>query len=103
MKITPLNPPSEREREALTILQEECSEVIKEVSKILRFGWDSHHPNDPSTTNRNLLEEEVGQLSRMIRFMKENDYLDNGNMARASEKKVEKLKKYSSLYDTDTQ
>ena len=102
MKITPLNPPTEREREALTILQEECAEVIKEVSKIMRFGWDSHHPDDPVTTNRRLLEVEVGQLQHMI------DYLSTGInalrwtvMHEANGDKAKKLQRYSSLYDSE--
>jgi hypothetical protein len=99
MKITPLNPPTEREREALTILQEECAEVIKEVSKILRFGWDSYHPKDPSTTNRNLLEEEVGQLRHMIDYLIDKGALNPFTLEDAADVKVDKLRRYSSLYD----
>jgi hypothetical protein len=102
MKITPLNPPTEREREALTILQEECAEVIKEVSKILRFGWDSYHPKDPSTTNRNLLEVEVGQLRHMINYlMDETMSLSQSAIEGAACEKVNKLMKYSGLYDEE--
>jgi NTP pyrophosphatase (non-canonical NTP hydrolase) len=99
MKITPLNPPTEREREALTILQEECAEVIKEVSKILRFGWDSYHPADPSTTNRSLLTEEVGQLKLMIEYLTGHNFLNEQDVWAAAMRKITKLEKYSSLYD----
>lgn len=40
--------PAEAER--LEMLIEECSEVIKEASKVLRHGWDSYHPDDPRKT-----------------------------------------------------
>jgi hypothetical protein len=100
MKITPLNPPTDVEREALTILQEECAEVIKEVSKILRFGWDSYHPKDPTTTNRMLFQEEVGQLQHMIwylQFMTKS--IDQWALLEASDRKEGKLFRYSGLYD----
>jgi predicted metallo-beta-lactamase superfamily hydrolase len=102
MIIKPLNPPTEREREALTILQEEASEVIKEVSKILRFGWDSHHPNFPDNTNRKCLEEEIGQLEHMIFFLKHTTQsLNPENIADARLHKVHKLERYSSLYEPE--
>jgi hypothetical protein len=101
VKITPLNPPTEREREALTILQEECAEVIKEVSKILRFGWDSYHPADPSTTNRMLLTEEMGQLEHMIGYLKSRGAVSDHHLNEASWRKMAKLEKYSGLYDAE--
>jgi hypothetical protein len=37
-------------------LIEECSELIKVLSKGMRFGWDNHHPKRKST---NLEEAEM--------------------------------------------
>ena len=34
-----------REEHLLTILSEECAEVIKDVSKALRFGLDDYPPD----------------------------------------------------------
>ncbi len=34
---------NEKQREILVITQEECAEVIQEVSKIFRFGIDNQH------------------------------------------------------------
>ena len=45
--------PAEAER--LAMLAEECGEVIQMVGKILRHGYDSYHPADPNTTNKQLL------------------------------------------------
>lgn len=36
-----------RERLLLTRVIEECAEVIQACTKILRFGPDDHHPDDP--------------------------------------------------------
>lgn len=52
--------PAQAER--LAMLAEECGEVIQIIGKILRHGYDSHHPNDPRTTNRELLGRELTDL-----------------------------------------
>jgi len=52
--------PAEAER--LAMLAEECGEVIQVIGKILRHGYDSYHPADPSTTNRQLLGRELTDL-----------------------------------------
>ena len=49
------------EIERLALLAEECGEVIQAVGKILRHGYESTHP-DGGATNRELLEEELGDL-----------------------------------------
>ncbi len=50
----------------LIMLMEEASEVIKCVSKILRFGWEDYHPRDPlKRTNRALLSSELTDFSVM--------------------------------------
>jgi len=58
---------SEEDLGILTNLAEECCEVQKVVSKIIRFGWDSHHPDDPDRTpNIIRLAHEVGNVLAMI-------------------------------------
>lgn len=52
--------PAQAER--LAMLAEECGEVIHIVGKILRHGYDSYHPNDPTTTNRTMLGRELTDL-----------------------------------------
>lgn len=52
--------PAEAER--LAMLAEECGEVIQVIGKILRHGYDSFHPADPSVTNRDLLGRELTDL-----------------------------------------
>ena len=46
----------------LAMLAEECAEVIQIVGKILRHGYDSYHPADPETTNRDLLAKELTDI-----------------------------------------
>ena len=59
--IAPVVSPAQMER--LTFLIEECSEVIKEATKIMRFGFDSFHPDDPQReTNRYRLMREMADL-----------------------------------------
>lgn len=49
--------------ERLAILIEECSEVQQIACKILRHGYDSKNPLiDDSLTNRQLLQNEMGDL-----------------------------------------
>lgn len=57
---------SEAEAERLAVLAEECAEVIKAISKILRHGYESVNPHAldsgdrPPETNRSALERELG-------------------------------------------
>lgn len=58
---------SEEELGILTNLAEECAEVQQMVSKIIRFGWDSYHPQDTNKTpNIVRLANEVGNLLAML-------------------------------------
>lgn len=64
MKIT------EEDLGILTNLAEEAAEVQQMVSKIIRFGWDSHHPDDPEKTiNTVRLAREVGNFMAMLDFL----------------------------------
>jgi NTP pyrophosphatase (non-canonical NTP hydrolase) len=84
-------------KEILDITQEECAEVVVAVSKISRFGIDNLKPGKPKT-NREHLEEEVGDLLAMVDLMIEHNIIDNDsiNIARAAKK--DKLKKWSNIY-----
>lgn len=62
--------PAELER--LSILAEECGEVIKEVNKIIRHGYEDYSPfDDTKTPNREKLENEIGDLTFIVNFMNE--------------------------------
>ena len=86
-----------KQKEALDILQEECAEVIQAVSKISRFGLDNLKPGKPKT-NREHLEEELGDLVAMIDILTRNGIVDSANIEMAATAKIEKLKKWSKIF-----
>jgi NTP pyrophosphatase (non-canonical NTP hydrolase) len=85
-------------KEALGILQEECAEVIVEVSKIRRFGLDelSWHTN---LSHRSTLEMEVGDMLAMVDILIEQGIIDQDKLNLAKSNKIEKLKKWTSIYE----
>jgi NTP pyrophosphatase (non-canonical NTP hydrolase) len=86
-----------REKEVMDILQEECAEVIQAISKISRFGLDNFKPGKPKT-NREHLEEELGDLYAMIEILQEMDIVSWTKIEKAADAKREKLKKWSNIF-----
>jgi NTP pyrophosphatase (non-canonical NTP hydrolase) len=90
----------EDNNEVMDILQEEAAEVIQAVSKIRRFGIDNakagHHQ-----TNREHLEEELGDLLAMIDILQINGIVSWGCLHTAKRAKIEKLKKWSNIPNLD--
>jgi NTP pyrophosphatase (non-canonical NTP hydrolase) len=84
-------------REALLITQEECAEVTQAISKVFRFGFDTRWPDDKSPSNRDKLEEEIGDLLTMIDILVEKCILSDNNINQARINKKEKLKKWSDI------
>jgi NTP pyrophosphatase (non-canonical NTP hydrolase) len=84
-------------KEILDITQEECAEVVVAVSKISRFGLDNYKPGKPKT-NRQHLEEEVGDLLAMVDLMLEHNVIDLDSVELARVAKKEKLKLWSNIY-----
>jgi NTP pyrophosphatase (non-canonical NTP hydrolase) len=84
-------------KETLDILQEECAEVIQAVSKISRFGLDNLKPGKPKT-NKEHLEEELGDLLAMIDILCGNGVVELDNLRAAKLAKIEKLKKWSNIF-----
>ncbi len=80
----------------MDILQEEAAEVIQAVSKIRRFGMDNAKYGT-GQTNKEHLEEEIGDLLAMIDILLINDMVNWGNLHRAKRAKIEKLKKWSNI------
>jgi NTP pyrophosphatase (non-canonical NTP hydrolase) len=91
---------NEKNREALVILQEECAEVIQAVSKCYRFGLDNSHKS--GLTQRANLELEVGDMLALVDILVDQGVIDLNNLQTAKLNKVEKLKKWSSLYETES-
>jgi NTP pyrophosphatase (non-canonical NTP hydrolase) len=85
-------------KEVMDITQEECAEVIQAISKISRFGLDNLKPGKPKT-NREHLEEELGDLYAMINILQEMDIVSWDAIEKAAEAKKEKLKLWSTIYE----
>jgi NTP pyrophosphatase (non-canonical NTP hydrolase) len=88
---------NEDTREIILILSEECAEVAKEVSKIMRFGPDQIKPGKDKT-NIQVLEEELGDLLAMIELLVDKDIgVTTEGLELAKKAKFEKLKKWSNI------
>jgi NTP pyrophosphatase (non-canonical NTP hydrolase) len=88
---------NEQVQEILDILQEECAEVIVEVSKCRRFGADSLHYKT-GITHREMLEQEIGDLLAMVDLLEQHGVITRLGLAAARERKLEKLKIWSNIF-----
>lgn len=85
--------------EALGILQEECAEVIVEVSKIRRFGLDSvHYKSEMQHTHRTMLEIEIGDVLALVDILMDRGLVDQTRLDQYKQNKKEKLKQWSNIY-----
>lgn len=77
--------------QVMSVLQEECAEVIQAVSKINRFGLDNEWNG---VTNKQSLITEIGDvLAIIIVLMEETDInISRADIDAAIEKKINKLK-----------
>jgi len=89
-----------RIQEILDILQEECAEVIQEVSKCRRFGIDSQHykTNGP---HREMLEQELGDVMAMMKLLIDEGVISADVLETAAERKIEKLHQWSNIFRKD--
>ena len=87
----------QRTKEVMDILQEECAEVVQEISKIFRFGIDNQHKD--GIKHQEKLEMEVGDLLCMIGLMTAHRLIRPEQVELAVTNKQDKLKKWSKIYD----
>lgn len=90
--------------ERLALLAEECGEVIQAVGKILRHGYDSHHPHHYKPgTNRQQLEHELGDLIGTIGFLAQAGDIDENAMVDHAEGMADRKRPWlhhqADLYD----
>lgn len=84
----------------LTCLSEECAEIQQLVGKSLRFGLDSHHPQDENQVQNHIkLVQELNDLFAIVQMLDEDGvYPDipvwNEDMIKA---KVEKVKHFMKI------
>lgn len=60
--------PAQAER--LEMLAEEAAEIVQACTKILRHGYENHHPEDPGENNRERLEEEIMDVHAVLGMMR---------------------------------
>ncbi|CAA2409928.1 nucleoside triphosphate pyrophosphohydrolase [Xanthomonas phage Bosa] len=91
MSNNPFNGLTDDQAERLACLAEEGCEVGQSVTKILRHGLYSHHPDFPMTTNKDLLEKELGDLLAVQEMMVEAGDLDVLAIRRHADQKRKNL------------
>ena len=75
-------------KETLTILSEECAEVIQANSKLIRFGpYDEKHVAE--------LEQELADVMAIVIILEYYGYVKMENIKEGIIPKLTKLKKYS--------
>ena len=84
-------------KEIFDITQEECAEVVVAISKISRFGIDNLKPGK-SKTNRQHLEEELGDLQCMINILIEKGIVSKAAIDEAERAKHTKLEQWSTIF-----
>lgn len=91
---------NKQQEEILTILQEECAELIQMVSKCRRFGIDEQHLK-AQQPNRQRLTEEIGDVLAMINLCINNKIVNQTDVIVAQENKFKKLKEWSNIFETN--
>lgn len=82
---------SPAETERLSMLAEECGEVVQVVGKILRHGYASHHP-ETQVSNLEALERELSDVLAVMSIMSAaydiNEALVNARLQGSLERKL---------------
>lgn len=93
--ISPHPLPTPRQRELLTILIEECSEVIKDATKWLRFGAKDIDPNKTDgITNDVRVALELGDVFAMGHMLEEAGLIQRSDVSKGREQKMNKVIRY---------
>jgi NTP pyrophosphatase (non-canonical NTP hydrolase) len=91
--VSPGTPCTPHQHELLTILIEECGEVITRATKAKRFGLDEKQPGQEHT-NAERLAHEIGDVLVMIELCEERCGVSRDEIVRGMEHKNEQLLKY---------
>lgn len=87
---------TQKHSEIMDVTQEECAEVIQAISKIRRFGLESEHNG---VTNKEHLEEEVGDLMCMLNLLDEFGLVDWTRVSLYAQNKRRKLQKWTTIFE----
>ena len=82
--------------EIMTIMTEECGEVIVAISKCKRFGLQDLIPNTKESNSQRLAKE-IGDLFAMVELLVDQKLFKMEDIEVHKIAKFEKLKKWSNL------
>lgn len=83
----------------LTVLAEECSEVIELCSKMMRFGSDNFAP-DEKLSNRERMQSELNDIFGVVVLLQDNNIIDENTLqGKLVKEKKEKVEKYWNEYN----
>lgn len=82
--------------EIMTIMTEECGEVIVAISKCKRFGLHDLIPNTKESNSQRLAKE-IGDLFAMVDLLVDQKLFTMNDIESHKATKFEKLKKWSNL------
>lgn len=86
---------SDGELERLALLAEEAGEVVQIVNKIIRHGYESCSPFDETgTTNRELLEKEIGDFHFAVRLLEAAAEVNSGSIYGRARDKAKSVGRY---------
>lgn len=91
--VSPCAKPGPYENEVLTILAEECAEVIQRVTKAQRFGLEERQPGQ-QMDNAGRLALEIGDVLAMVDTAIEAGLVRRADIDRGYGFKMEKLRKF---------
>lgn len=85
-------------QEILDILQEECAEVIQNISKCRRFGLENVYLKGEGTQREQLVKE-LGDVLAMIELLKDHGAVTAAELDLAKRNKFLKLHQWSKIFD----
>ena len=86
-------PLTDRERELLTVLIEECCEVVCAATKLMRFGKENR-PTPGGEPNTMILGSEMGDLEAIAAMVIEEKLVNEIDVRQGRARKVERLAFY---------
>lgn len=90
------------QEELLICLFEEAAEVTQVVAKILRFGYNTRHPDENSPTNARRLLIEVGDFLGIVDRLTVLDVFETARLNAYRDTKLAKLEDFL-LFKDDTE
>ena len=97
---TPPDPTNNNQKiqEILDILQEECAEVIQNISKCRRFGMENVYLKGDGTQREQLVQE-LGDMLLLVELLQAHKLFTEKEIQEAKARKGAKLAKWSTVYD----